>query len=253
MSSQVSAKAITSGFNTTEGYVDGVTVAETPNTDPGWHGSTWVISSGGSFPQSPALGVSDQSAPPSPDGGLALHLITGSAGETWAFRSWGHQLAPQILIEQYIYLPEGGYMQSRPGAGGIGELIAAHWVAIAGSDFLVMDGLGDGSGPFEDTGIQVNPGEWYKVSTLIDQATQTYRFFVDDKEYLAPDPLNFRGGADPGFYIDRVDYLADSEGWLDGVKITTLVPEPSSIALFGIGMIAISIQSYHCRRSVSHE
>jgi hypothetical protein len=148
--------------------------------------------------------------------------------------TWGQQLTGPILIEQYVRLPVGGQLQSRPGNGGTEQNVAVHWVAGNGF-FYVMDGDGNGGGVFLNTGFAVNPLQWYKVSTLIDQEAKTHRFFVDDQEYLAPGPLHFRGGGATGFYIDRVDYLADSEAWVDGVSISS-VPEPSSLVLLAGGL-----------------
>jgi hypothetical protein len=231
------AQVIYSGFNTSAGYAAGAGVALRPNTDPGWNGSTWWVSDDGSSTPSSTLGQSVPVSPPSPDGDLALHLTLGIFNETWAYRTWGRQLPGTIRIDQYVRVPAGGLLQSRPGNGGTPEGVAVHWRAESGF-FRVMDGNGNGTGVFENTGFAVNPLQWYKVSTLIDQDAKTYRFFVDDQEYLAPDPLNFRGGSDPGFYIDRVDYLADSEAWLDGVTVTyTPVPEPSCAVLL-LGCVA---------------
>lgn len=216
----VSSDLMISGFSTSAGYVDGTGVAGRANSDSGWNGSTWWISDDGSGTTSQTLGKSEQVTPASPDGGLALHLTLGFYNETWAWRTWGRQLSRTILIEQFIRVPADGMLQSRPGNAGTPEGVAVHWRTENGFS-RVMDGNGDGTGTFENTGFTVKPLQWHKVSTLIDQKTKTYRFFVDNKEYVAPDPLNFRGGSEGGFYINRVDYLADSEAWLDGIRVSS--------------------------------
>ena len=97
------------------------------------------------------------------------------------------------------------------------------WAARNGY-FSAGDGDGLGNVTLENTGIAIQPGQWQKVSLLIDPGTKTYQFYVDGRPYEAPDPLGFRGNPAS---IETVDYLA--------IAIANLVSafDPEMIVLGG--------------------
>ncbi len=226
-----------SGFNASAGYVGGSGIAGLANSDPGWT-YTWWVSDDGSGQLSQTLGVAQQPATPSPDGGLALHMTVGSAGETWAYRTFAEQTTGLLLIDQFVQVPAGGFLISRSGDGGNVQNIATLWDIHDGT-FNVLNGDGNGGGQMLNTGFAVTANQWYETSTLIDLDTKTFEFFVNGQQQLTSQTLHFRSGTGPGFYIDRMDYLADSPAWIDGVTISSvIVPEPASVILLGIGVAA---------------
>ncbi len=117
---------------------------------------------------------------------------------------------------------------------------ATSWEAEPDGRILVVDGIGDGSKPFEDTGFMWVPNQWHKFTQLVDYPNKTWRFFMDDEEYLAPDELGFRGN--PPMPLDGINILSAStdrgdEGvYMDELRISA-IPEPSTLALLVMGAV----------------
>ena len=216
-------------------YTIGATIKGRGAAEPGWGGTAWHAGDDGANIGAD-LGKAEADDPF--EGDAALRFRIGMFGETWAYRPWAPGITEPLLIEQYIRLPANGRFGSRPGRGGVGSLIAAGW-SVRDGRFYVLDGDGQGGGTMEDTGILLRPMEWQKVATRIYPETKAYEFFVDDQKYDAPDPLDFRG--DPG-WIDRVDYLAQTDAWLDAVRVS-VIPEPGALGLLAIGGLTML-----CRR-----
>ncbi len=99
----------------------------------------------------------------------------------------------------------------------------AIWSAFADGQFRAVDGTGDGCFvcPTEVTGFNWEPDTWYQIDMLVDPATQTYDFYVDNVMYVAPDPLGFRGTPTA---LNRVRYLSEGSGdvYLDALEISSL-------------------------------
>jgi hypothetical protein len=221
--------AAQSGFNDATGissdatpdspFTLGQTVAGRGVGEPGWAGP-WGISRGGGAGGAEA-GTAQSFAAYEGDGGLFLEGRP-NAGEMWANRFLATPFTGKVIISQNVQLKSLGLLQSRPGNGGVGTLVGAHWQFHADGHVFAGDGQLNGNVVFEDTGFTYTPNTWYKVSTIIDVPSQTYRFFFNDVEYLAPDPLNFRGDIHS---IDFVDYLAQTDVYVDNVSV---VPEPTA-------------------------
>jgi len=136
-----------------------------------------------------------------------------------------------VLIDQFIRVESGVTLISRtwgPGETPVHTRIASTW-ATSDNRFLALDDAG-----YEDSGFEVVPNQWHKVSVLIDVPEQTYRFFVDDQEYIGPDPLNFQNG--PTSIVGN-DYMAKNNAWVDLVRVS--VPEPSTLILLLTGAVIL--------------
>jgi Calx-beta domain len=151
------------------------------------------------------------------EGDGALHVANNTNG---IGRHWAPALTSGVLsVSQMIYIPPNGGVQEYiqgPGAT-TAAATAAQWYAFPNGNFQVIDGPN-----YEDTGIAVPINTWTKVSLLIELASQTYDFFINDVQFNAPDPLGFRGDPpnldtvalllqDPaGYYLDDLDIHAIS-------------------------------------------
>jgi len=119
---------------------------------------------------------------------------------------------------------------------------------IAGTTFVVRndgsidvrDGVGDGSSAytFEDTGFTWAPDRWYKFTQIVDYEDKTWRFFMDDVEYIGPDVLGFRGTPPP---MDGINILSEVSGngtYMDDLRISA-IPEPGAIASLACGLAGL--------------
>jgi hypothetical protein len=70
-----------------------------------------------------------------------------------------------------------------------------------------------------DTGFQCLPGRWYKVTLRIDVAKQTWEFFVDDRRFESPKPLEFRTKVE---YLDFINFLVEGGVYIDSLRVTRL-------------------------------
>lgn len=123
---------------------------------------------------------------------------------------------------------------------------ATMWHATPDGGISVLDGVGDGSKPFYDTGFAWVPDQWYKFTQFINYQNASWRFFMDDVEYVAPDTLGFRGTPPP---LDGINILSqDSPGsgaYLDDLRIMA-IPEPSTLILAAFGLLGLLL--FHRRK-----
>jgi hypothetical protein len=190
--------------------------------EPGWAGP-WAVSAGGAQGGF-HLGKAERFAAKEGDGGLSI--VPHPEG-SWVLRQLATLQTRQFVIEQDVNFVAAGSLNSRPfhsrttQPGSFGPV----WRIFGprtNRRFQVMDGDGAGSGTFEETGIAQKPGQWQHVVVEVDVATQTWGFKVDNKTYVPPDPLNFRGSPAG---IDVIEYLTDSSGYVDSV----IVREPGPV------------------------
>ena len=86
------------------------------------------------------------------------------------------------------------------------------------------------------------PNQWHKFTQLIDYPNKTWRFFMDDIEYIGPDELGFRGN--PPMPLDGMNVLSFSgdrgnEGvYMDDLRISA-IPEPSSTLMLACGAFTL--------------
>jgi hypothetical protein len=196
--------------------------------ETGWLG-TWQVVSG------PVTNSNVQNTV-TLEGDGALH----AQPTTNTYRSWAAPQSGIFTVEQYLRFTENSrsviYLYESSGgvisAGESGPV----WNAFPDGTVSVNDGIGDGGGMIEDTGFDWEADVWHKFTTLVDVPSQTYRFFMDGNEYLAPDPLGFRGAPTS---IDSINYLAEVSGsgtYIDSLRI---VPEPSTFMLVAIGLLGM--------------
>lgn len=195
-------------------YQFGVTVHGRGGPESGW-ASGWVVSDGGC-----ACGEDRGKAVANPfhEGDGSLHIRgPGSLGNAWVHRQWTEPQFARFILEQRVRFPAYGILGSRPyGPGGHGPV----W-SVSGNRFFAHDGDTFGGGVPEDTGFTVTPLAWHKITLIVNVASQTYEFYVDDQHYLAPDPLNFR---ERPTSIYSADYLADTDIWIDSFRMIALGP-----------------------------
>ncbi len=214
-------------------YDLGETIRSRGGGEPGW-ANTWTLSAGGGAGGAPSRAVASTSDPFEGDASLFIKK-NDRYMPTWIHRALSQAQSSPFFIEQYVRMPEGGGVTSRPGRGGTGSKIGPQWSANTGGSFLAFDGNGNGDGGYESTGLTWEPMQWYKVSLLVDPTTQTYDFFVDDQKYDAPDPLGFRGNPQSIFFIE---YLTSEAIWIDQIRIAE-VPEPGTFVLSGMGVVGL--------------
>ena len=196
---------------------------------PQWLG-TWTVSDPGKFSAQSAITF---------EGDGTLHANRTAQG----WRQWAVPQSEVFTVEYRVRFTENSrtifYLENNShdfiNQGPV-------WHAFPGGEITVNDGVGDGCGTgdcdVEDTGFQWSADTWYKVKLIVDVPDQTYRFFLNDVEYAAPDPLGFRGT--PG-QINRIRFLAEVSGngtYIDELRIFG-VPEPSALILLGCGGIML--------------
>ena len=195
-------------------YTRGQTLHDQGTSEPGWNANRgWTVSEGGTN-GGHQYGQVQSSIRFEGDAALFMEPPVQHI-ETWVHRPLAKRLIGQFWIEQYIRLPQGGHVASRPFGpdvpGGLPNRIGGQWAAVDGK-FQATDG---------DEGADVTPftwgpNEWHKVAMLIDSGRQTYDFYIDDQKYYPPDPLEFRGTPTS---ILEIEYLTRTDVWIDGVRV----------------------------------
>ena len=219
-------------------YEFGLTIHGRSALEPGWAG-TRVVSKGGSSGGQWG-GTAESTDPLEGDGVLYIH---DADQDMWVYRTF-QVTTDVVLIDQFVRVESGGRLISRtwgPGGTPVHTRIASTWTT-SGNKFFAFDGDTFGGGSYEDTGFDVVPNQWHKVSVLIDVPERAYRFFVDDQEYNGPDRLNFQNR--PTSIVGN-DYMAKTKAWVDLVRVSA-IPEPSTLALLTIG--ALGLLAYGWRR-----
>ena len=194
----------------------------------GWLG-TWAVLSG---PIANAT-VQDEITKEG-DGALYLQRTTNTR------RRWADPQSGVFVVEQHLRFTENSRTVIYLFDGSLGGLPNGAqgpvWAAFPDGSVVVIDGTGDGcfSCPTEDTGFDWTPDRWHKFTTIVDVPENTYRFFMDDVEYLAPDPLGFRGTPSA---IDAINYLAEVSGngtYVDSIRV---IPEPATSVLACLAVV----------------
>ena len=133
--------------------------------------------------------------------------------------------------------------------------------AIAGTifqaDSLSIFIRGDGSGnaslyngttdtpirnfmPSFNTGLS-NDGQWHNYAALFDSLQKTVEIFVDEQSKGVVDLTTFAGGIYQNFSNAAVGVgsglgTGQNRTWTDNFQVGSPVPEPSSVALLGLGL-----------------
>jgi hypothetical protein len=214
-----------SGFNDAVGmnsdsipnspYQFGETIHGRGTSEPDW-GGAWRVSDGG-CDCGYDLGKAENN--PVWEGDGAVHLrVSQTLRETWIHRQWAEPQFDRFILEQRIRLPANGVLGSRPYGNGFGPV----W-SVSNGRFYAHDGDGHGGSTPLDTGFRVVPLAWHNVSLVVDVAHQTFEFYVDGKRFESPGPLHFR---ESPFSIQNVDYLADTDIWIDSIRMISLGKNP---------------------------
>jgi hypothetical protein len=205
------------GFNATQGmnrspatgspYVLDVPSREGGAGEPGWVGP-WLAHPAATFQSKVVF-----------EGDGALYL-TGSVNTG---PNYGRQLAQAqtgtFQVEFYLQVPEGSTFTLYVWQGARGGASTSGPQMTAGSGKFIV-GHGNLNGDFSrwiETELPCLPGRWYKVKVRIDVPTRTWEFFLDDKRFPAPHPLNFRAKAT---YLDYVNFLVAGGVYVDAVRVT---------------------------------
>ncbi len=234
------------GFNDTVGlnadatpnspYEIGATALWRGEGEPGW-AVGWTVSVGGSSPPFGShYGDIRSEVTYEGDGALRMRNRSSPFEQLWCHRRWSEPQSGKFRIDQQVNIPAGGNFGSRPFGPGPGSLISRigpSWMAYDGK-FYAQDGDGHGNAPGEYSGFDWEPDTWYKVSLIVDPASQSFEFLVDDQKYDAPDPLGFRGTPSS---IDHVSYLTNTPLYIDNVLVS--VPEPSTVALLCMAVVGL--------------
>jgi hypothetical protein len=119
----------------------------------------------------------------------------------------------RFQVEFYLQLEAGaslgGYLwQDRHGGA---DHSGPNWGA-GGGKFSVWG--------YPDTGFKILPGRWYKVTFRIDVPKQTWEFFLDDKRFESPKPLQYRAKVQ---YLDVINFLGgEGVAYIDALRVTRL-------------------------------
>lgn len=111
------------------------------------------------------------------------------------------------------------------------------------------DGLDSPNGYYGTDEIGVTVGEWHHMAITWDAGTQTAASYIDGVLTKSPLTMNW---AFPGFHNDTLvmgENFADFAGSLDDLRlydtalsageVAALIPEPSSLALAGLGFLPL--------------
>jgi hypothetical protein len=193
------------GFNDTSGvhadgtpaspYTLGATVDGRPAAEPGWAGP-WRVSFG-----SAANALVQTAVVFEGDGALSLD------GTVRVDRQLGTPPSGIVTLAYHFRAESGAgvtFYFGNPGTPGSPSDLRQKgpvWSAAPDGTVKVVDGVGNGCDNVapappcteEDTGFRWIADTWHDVSIVVDVQSQTWRFFFDDSEYTAPDPLGFRG------------------------------------------------------------
>lgn len=209
-------------------YQLGLPVVGQPPSEPGWAGP-WTRTSPHYGPTMVQSSVTFEG-----DGAGAFSEISNTS------RHWISPQDEQFIVECWMQFTADSLTAVYICGDDCTELnTAAQFVARQDRRVYVLDGVGDGSKPLEDTGFRWVPDEWHKFTQIIDYPNKTWRFFMDDVEYLAPDDLGFRGTPAPLYGINILSNVSHGTGvYLDHLRITA-VPEPSALILLTIGTVGL--------------
>jgi len=140
-------------------------------------------------------------------------------------RKWTHGQAGIFTIEHRVrFSADSGttgyvFADRFPGTSSMSH--ASVWLASTDGRISVIDGVGNGSKPIEDTGFTWEPDRWHTIRQALDVRNRTWRFFFDDVEYVGPDPLGFRGTVTAVNGLDILSHTSGAGTYLDQLQITT--------------------------------
>jgi serine/threonine protein kinase len=205
-----------SGFNNRRGLhstpVPGFPfLLDTPNRDggdgePGWKGP-WLAHPDAVFQSKVVF-----------EGDGALRIFGRPNFGPNYLRQLAQAQAGKFQVEFYLQLEAGGSIggylwQDRHGGA---DRSGPTWGA-GGGRFSVWG--------YPDTGFKVLPGRWYKVTFRIDVPKQTWEFFLDDKRFESPKPLQYRAKVE---YLDVINFLGgEGVAYIDALRVTRLPGEPA--------------------------
>jgi Ca2+-binding RTX toxin-like protein len=214
---------VSAGFNDAEGinsdptdnspYTLGGTLLGSGVGEPGWAGG-WnqpVGSTNNAMVQSTTKF----------DGDGAMQITGGTTGVNRAILN--AEASGVVTVTQMINVPAGGGAMQYLYDGSMPDTptrVAVNWDAHAAlTNFRVLD-----VDTWENTGIPIPIQDWVKVTIRMDMTARTFDFFINDNQYIPPDPLGFRGN--PGA-MSHVGYLVEN---LPGIYIDAIQvfgPDPA--------------------------
>jgi hypothetical protein len=220
----------TSGFNIPP-FTAGITVDGQGGSEPGW-----------AAPWRKLGGFADRGhvvTSPTYEGNGAVQIFADQTFGTSVEREWS-SIVPVVRVDAYVYVTPGASMNGQivtatPASGEIDPRRAGAW-QIEGSGLIdVFDTTVNGYVP---TGFHTLPNAWNKYSLIANTNTNTYSFLFNDQPFNSLHPLPFMNAM---FYVDGINLRAAGTltSYVDYVTVTQ-VPEPSTLALGAMGMIAAS-------------
>lgn len=141
------------------------------------------------------------------------------------------------------------FEQTIDGLNGTGEGYQTFFLNNAGNNLMRvrLDDV-NGNNIVADTDTQFNDSDFHHIAFVVDRTANTLTFYVDGVLDSTHNSLNTLVGAispDQGLQIGRdfvgeIDDLRFYNEALDAAAISALIPEPSSLALLGLGGLVMS-------------